>query len=102
MASGGRSGGPHLFEDPQAIIFRMRHRQSHDLAPRAIRLPAGEGIVQPPKIHALESIPTVPARADTSIEVELAISQLERMIAYNEGKIDVTGSSTLDFLQGAD
>jgi hypothetical protein len=94
-------GVPHLVEDPQRMIFRMRHRQSHGLAPRAIRLPAAEGIVQPPK-HAFESITTVPARADTSIEVELAISQLERMIAYNEGKVDVTGSSTLDFLQGAD
>ena len=95
-------GVPHLVEDPQGMIFRMRHRQSHGLAPRAIRLPAAEGIVQPPKVHAFESITTVPARADTSIEVERAISQLERMIAYNEGKVDVTGSSTLDFLQGAD
>ena len=95
-------GVPHLVEDPQRMIFRMRHRQSHGLAPRAIRLPAAEGIVRPPKVHAFESITTVPARADTSIEVELAISQLERMIADNEGKVDVTGSSTLDFLQGAD
>jgi hypothetical protein len=95
------NGQPHLVEDPQAMIWRLRHRQSNDLAPRAIRLPAAEGIVQPPK-HAFESITTVPARADTSIEVELAISQLERMIAYNEGKVDVTGSSTLDFLRGAD
>jgi hypothetical protein len=50
----------------------------------------------------LESVTAVPEGADTSIEVELAISQLERMIAENEGEVDVTGSSTLDFLQGAD
>jgi hypothetical protein len=95
-------GVPHLVEDPQGMIFRMRHRQSHDLAPRAIRLPAGQGIAQPAKGHTFESITTVPAGADMSIEVELAINQLERIIADNEGKVDVTGSPTLDFLQGVD
>jgi hypothetical protein len=40
--------------------------------------------------------------SDTSIEVEQAITQLERMIVENEGKSDVAGSSTMDFLQGVD
>jgi hypothetical protein len=65
-------------------------------------LPSGEGAVQPPNGHAFERVIAVPEGADTSIEVELAISQLERMVANNEGKVDVTGSSTLDFLQGDD
>jgi hypothetical protein len=50
----------------------------------------------------LESVTAGPVGADTSIEVELAISRLERMIAENEGEVDVTRSSTLDFLQGVD
>ena len=94
-------GVPHLVEIQENDFSNAPSAISRS-APRAIRLPAAEGIVRPPKVHAFESITTVPARADTSIEVELAISQLERMIAYNEGKVDVTGSSTLDFLQGAD
>jgi hypothetical protein len=91
-------GQPHLVEDPQAIVFRMR--QSHGLTARAIRLPAGEGIVRPPNRRAV-GVTAVEEGAE-SIEVELAISELERMIAENEGKVDVTGSSTLDFLQSAD
>lgn len=95
-------GVPHLVEDPRAMIFRMRHRQFRGLTAKAIRLPAGLSIVRPPNGHSLEGVTAVPEGADTSIGVELAISQLERMIAENEGKVDVTGSSTLDFLQGAD
>jgi Glycosyl transferase family 2 len=95
-------GVPHLVEDPRAMIFRMRHRQFRGLTARAIRLPASESIARPPNGRTLESVTAVPEGADTSIEVELAISQLERMIAENEGEVDVTGSSTLDFLQGAD
>ena len=37
------------------------------------------------------------APAHTSIEVELAISHSERLIADSEGKADVTESSTLHF-----
>jgi hypothetical protein len=96
------SGLPHLVEDPEAIILRLRQRQFHDLTTRPIRLPAGEGVVQPPNGRAFERVIAVPKGADTSMEVELAISQLERMVADNEGKVDVTGSSTMDFLQGAD
>lgn len=96
------SGLPHLVEDPEAIILRLRQRQFHDLTTRPIRLPAGEGVVQPPNGRTFERVIAVPKGADTSMEVELAISQLERMVADNEGKVDVTGSSTMDFLQGAD
>jgi GT2 family glycosyltransferase len=93
-------GRPHVVESPRAILFRMLHRPSHGPTPAAIRLPAGKGIVRPPNERALERVTGVPVGSDTSIEVELAISQLERMIVENEGKRDVTGSSTLDFLQG--
>jgi hypothetical protein len=95
-------GLPHLVEDPSAIIFRMRHRRFYNTTARAVRLPAGERIVQRPNGRALESVTAGPVGADTSIEVELAISRLERMIAENEGEVDVTRSSTLDFLQGVD
>jgi hypothetical protein len=91
-------GLPHLVEDPQAIIFRLRSTRSQE-SKRAIRLPAGE------RVERLTSglpIRDLNAKAFTSMEVELAISQLERMIEDKEGKVDVTGSSTLDFLQGVD
>jgi Glycosyl transferase family 2 len=96
-----RDGLPHLVDDPSAIIFRKRHRQFCDRTARAIRLPAEEGIAQRPGGHISETCTGVPG-AHTRIEVELAISRLERMIADSEGKVDVTGSSTLDFLQGVD
>ena len=95
-------GLPDLVEDPSAIIFRMRHRQFRDRTARAIRLPAEEEIVQRPGGHAFETGTGVPEGAHTSIEVELAISRLKRMIADSEGKVDVTGSSTLDFVQSVD
>ena len=80
----------------------MRHRQFRGRTARAIRLPAKEKIVQRPGGHTFETGTGVPEGAHPSIEVELAISRLERMIADSEGKVDVTGSSTLDFLQGVD
>jgi hypothetical protein len=95
-------GLPHLVEDPSTIIFQMRRRQFRDRTARAIRLPAEEEIGQPSSGHTFETGTGVPEGAHTSIEVELAISRLERIIADGEGKVDVTGSSTLDFVQGVD
>ena len=95
-------GLPHLVEDPSTIIFQMRRRQFRDRTARAIRLPAEEEIEQPSSGHTFETGTGVPEGAHTSIEVELAISRLKRMIADSEGKVDVTGSSTLDFVQSVD
>jgi Glycosyl transferase family 2 len=92
-------GLPHLVEDPQTINFRLRSRRFHEVDARAVRLRAGEGHVWPP--NELTSDGSTAERPLSSIEVELAISRLERMIADNEGQVDVARPSTLDFLQGA-
>ena len=89
------SGAPHLVEDPQAIIVRLRHLNRQRA--RTVRfVEEGENNAHFSYVGAIEG-----AKSDSgkSIEVELAINQLEELIADNESKIYVTGSSTMDLLQ---
>ena len=86
------SGAPHLVEDPQAIIVRLRHLNRQRA--RTVRfVEEGENNAHFSYVGAIEG-----AKSDSgkSIEVELAINQLEELIADNESKIYVTGSSTMD------
>jgi GT2 family glycosyltransferase len=89
------SGLPHLVEDPQAIIVRL---QRYD-AP-VIRLPAGEAGMRPKRDVDADDI--LANRGSESVDIELAINELKRMIAAKEGEAHVRGSATLDFLQRVD
>ena len=80
------SGAPHLVEDPQAIIVRLRHLNRQRA--RTVRfVEEGENNAHFSYVGAIEG-----AKSDSgkSIEVELAINQLEELIADNESKIYVT------------
>lgn len=72
-----KDGLPHLVEDPRATIFRLRNRRLQEVHERAILLPTDARIIGHMDDFSLEGLTE---RAGTSIEVELAINQLECMI----------------------
>ncbi|HUN97801.1 MAG TPA: glycosyltransferase [Bradyrhizobium sp.] len=91
------SGLPHLVEDPQAIIVRLQQNR----APAAvIRLPVDEDRLRPKS--GVDHNGILANRASESVEIELAINELRRIIADKEGEAHVRGSATLDFLQRVD
>jgi Glycosyl transferase family 2 len=90
-------GLPHLVEDPRATILRLRNHRFRKERGKAILMPLGASTKGQTNDRPLEGL-----TEEGTIEVELAISQLERMIADKEGQFNVTGPSTLDFLQGVD
>ena len=55
-------GLPHLVEDPQAIIFRLRNTRSQG-SERAIRLPAGKGVERPTNGLPIRDLNAKPLRA---------------------------------------
>jgi hypothetical protein len=89
------SGAPHLVEDPQAIIVRLRHLNRQ----RAGTVRFVEESENNAHFSYVGAIEGAKSDSEKSIEVELAINQLEELIADNESKIYVTGSSTMDLLQ---
>jgi Glycosyl transferase family 2 len=78
-------GLPHLVEDPRATIFRLRNRRFREERGKAILLPLGAGVKGQTNDRSLEGV-----TEEAGIEVELAISQIERMIADKEGRFNVT------------
>jgi GT2 family glycosyltransferase len=94
-------GLPHLVEDPRAIVLRLRNRQLCDATAPLIRLPDDAPTVRHSKSGVGFDGGTAEEGAE-SIEIEIAISQLKRMIADKEGRAHVAGSSALDILQRVD
>jgi hypothetical protein len=94
-------GLPQLVEDPHAIVLRLRNRRPHHTASGLIRFPddVNAGHLSIRSSGQDDVITTVGAE---SVEIEIAISQLERMIADKEGRAHVAGSPTLDLLQRVD
>ena len=78
-------GSPHLVEDPRRTIFRLRKRQFQEEREETILLPIGEPILGQPKSRSFEGL-----AEERGIEVRLAISQLERLIADKESGFNVT------------
>jgi hypothetical protein len=95
-----RDGQPHLVDDPEALVVRLRHRQQEPAEACAIRLPRLDDHLRVPCGMALPELPR--NRRANRVDIELAISEISRMIADKEGEANVRGSKTMDFLQRAD
>jgi GT2 family glycosyltransferase len=91
-------GLPHLVEDPQATIFRLHNRQLRDTS--IIQLPVEDDFARQGDDDRISSLAA--NAGSESVEIELAISQLKRMIIIKEIEANVRGSSALDFLQRVD
>jgi hypothetical protein len=93
-------GLPHLVEDPRAIVVRLLDRRFDDTKTNSVCLSVGDDYVQ---LGADDSADGAGAGAGgKSVEIEFAISQLQRMIAKKERETNVRERATLDFLQRVD
>jgi hypothetical protein len=93
------NGSPHLVEDPQAIILRLRNHGPRRATAGIISLPGDAGTMR--LTSEVESA-FLEIGGSESVEIELAIGELRRIIADKEGEANVRRSSTLDFLQRVD
>jgi GT2 family glycosyltransferase len=94
-------GRPHLVEDPHAIVLRLHSRQLGYATAPPIRLADDVDTLGRSKGGVVFDGGMADEGAE-SVEIEIAISQLKRMIADKEGRAHVAGSSTLDILQRVD
>jgi hypothetical protein len=87
------NGVPHLVEDQRAIAVRLRQLRDR----QATGFPQADGNERNARLPIRNLVEVEQSGSDKSTEV--ASYQLEQLIANNEGRLNVTGSSTVDFLR---
>jgi hypothetical protein len=89
------NGVTHLVDDPRAFFGRLRQLRQM----RVGALPQYEKNEHSARLPIQNPAALERDGSRKKIDVETAISQLERLIANNEGSLNVTGSPTVDRLQ---